>query len=132
MHVVNANANRELSNHTVQPIGRFTIYLPPKRCLTVTDWTQMAGDRLDVTVNGATYMLTEGVNFTAQNSNAQTATNIASAINALNFGSLPRVRARAEGERVIVAGGATTTTLTFGLGLIQGIAELIDPAPATR
>lgn len=135
MHTVNANALREFSKHTVQPVGLVTIHLPPKRALTVTDWTLMAGDVLEIDINAGTiYTLTEGVDFDAEVSNYQTAVNLAEAINALAFGALPRVRARAEFEtdRVIVAGGATTQSLSFDLSGISGLEELVDPAPTER
>jgi hypothetical protein len=135
VQTVNANALRELSKGSLQPIGLVTIHLPPKRCITVVDWSIGAGGR-DITINinsGTLYLLQEGIDWFPGGSNTTCAASIVAAINAINFGVLPRVRARQEGERVIVAGGATTVTLTIDLSAAgAGIQELISPAPATR
>ncbi len=133
MHEVNPNANRELSRGNLQPIGLVTIHLPPKRCMTVVDWSAGSGRDIVIDINAGTlYTLREGIEWFPGGSNNTMAASIRDAINAINFGVLPRVRARTEGARVIVAGGATTVTLTFNLTAAAGVQELISPAPATR
>lgn len=129
---INANAHRELSRFSSQPIGLVTIHVPPKRCLTVTDFGAIPpGSEIQFSINAVGYTLTEGADWDASLSDEATADSIVAAFNAAPFGSSPRVRARREGVRVIVAGGATTTLLTFD-ALPAGVEELVAPAEEQR
>jgi hypothetical protein len=130
---INAAAERAFSRSNVEPIGLITIHLPPKRCLTVTDWTAIAaGSLIRIQINAVTYTITEGVEWNATTSNAATAESIRLALNNLAVGNFPNVRCRREDTRIIVAGAATVAILTWPQLPAAGVAELVQPPPTQR
>lgn len=79
-----------------------------QRFFTVVDWTQVSGAEVEVRSNGADELadVTEGDTWTAETSNAVTASNIADAINAATAGL-----AEAVGDLVYITPPATARTL---------------------
>lgn len=96
-----------------------------KTGLTIADYTLLADTSLWVVLDQrlpsiTTYTLIEGVHFSAQTSDAQTAANISAAINAW----CPGVTATPSGASVLLSKTANTQTVTLstGYGAIYGIA----------
>jgi len=91
----------------------------------VVDFSNGSGDTVTVTVDGTATVLTDGVEFTAAISDAETAIRIADAINTAAIGVTASVEQN--GVDVFVAPGAGVTALTIA----TGDATAWSPAPLT-
>jgi hypothetical protein len=109
-----------------------------RRFATVVDYTNGTDDTITVSLHdgetSGSVVLTEGIEFSAETSNAQTATNIATAINAW----IPGVTASAVSAVVYVTKAATTLTVSLATGdatawtVTQGTDGSIDLRGATE
>lgn len=120
---INDNWLRAFADGTPEPVHLVTIQLGARAFLTVLNYAAGGTDTFSVYVNGALALTrTEGTDFDAETSNAQTAANIAEAINS----ALDGVNAYSVGA-VVVAVVAPGTEVTFTTG--DAAAWAVTPAP---